>query len=162
MKSPKICTLISGLRQFLSLIKGKNLYTRDRKKSVLFKLYPYKQLYPYKGVPYKWLLLYFTSYGVMTCDGVMSYMNILSYTTRYWILSKDFSLLLSLHVRGEVIFWLDGDPLRMMLLPSDPSNQPSTSHIMTSSSPSSWSNEVRGWHFRHFQCVISCAVSRST
>ena len=43
----------------MSLIKGKNLYTRDRKKSVLFKVYPYKQLYPYKGVPYKWLLLYF-------------------------------------------------------------------------------------------------------
>ena len=56
----------------MSLIKGKNLYTRDRKKSVLFKVYPYKQLYPYKGVPYKWLILYLgmrykDKYFVDTC-----------------------------------------------------------------------------------------------
>ena len=59
MKSPKICTSISGLRQFLFLSKGQKFVHERWKKSVLFKVYLYKQLYLYKGVPYKWLLLYY-------------------------------------------------------------------------------------------------------
>ena len=35
------------------------IFTREiGKKSAFFKVYPYKQLYPYKGIPFKWLLLY--------------------------------------------------------------------------------------------------------
>ena len=52
-------------------------------------MYPYKQLYPYKGIPYKWLLLY-NIYRFKIIIHIISSISILLFNNEWWMIIAKF------------------------------------------------------------------------